>query len=342
MRSTASGHGPSQEAGWDRLLDRTVLLGYSRVGAALRRRSWADDPLPGALIGKRVLITGAGGGLGEAIALQVARLGAHVHLVGRRAARCEPARRRILEALAAEGEAEAGERIETEGCDVSDLQDVRRFGRELSSRLGEHGDALDVVIHNAGVLLPVRTESVDGHELSVATHVLGPVALTDALAGPLSRAAGGARVVLVSSGGLYTQALPVADPEFGTGRYRGAVAYARSKRMQVELLGAMGARWARHGVTVQAMHPGWVNTPGVRHSLPTFDRVMGALLRSPQWGADTAVWLAATSVPLPTSAFWHDRVPRPTSYWAATRPTAEQVDRLWGWVRQQLGDGPAG
>ena len=69
----------------DTVLDRSVVLGYSKVGSALRQRWWPADPEPGALTGKRVLVTGATSGIGEAMARSFADLGAVVHVHGRNA-----------------------------------------------------------------------------------------------------------------------------------------------------------------------------------------------------------------------------------------------------------------
>src|SRR3546814_3115640 len=77
---------------------------------------------------------------------------------------------------------------------------------------------------------PERTESPQGHELSMAVHVLGPVLMTELLHERLRDG----RVILVSSGGMYAQRLPAADPEFREGDYAPATAYARSKRMRSE------------------------------------------------------------------------------------------------------------
>ncbi|WP_183099973.1 SDR family NAD(P)-dependent oxidoreductase [Nocardioides pelophilus] len=322
------------DRGLDRLLDRGVLPGYSAVGYRLRRRGWdPDDPRPGALVGRRALVTGAGGGLGEATALGLARLGATVHLVVRSEDRAAGAVERITETLRSEGRSAA---LEVEVCDVSDLGAVAGFARALADRLATTNDALDVVVHNAGVLPVERTTSVDGHELTVATHVLGPVLMTELLLPVLREAPGGARVVLVASGGMYAQPLPADDPEFTAGPYRGTVAYARSKRMQVELAPVLARRWAPEGVSVFAMHPGWADTPGVASSLPLFRALTRPVLRSPEAGADTAVWLAATRTVPRSGTFWHDRSSRPTSYRFGPEPTASEVESLWRWVLRAL------
>lgn len=317
----------------DKVLDRLVVPGYSSVGYHLRSRDWAaDDPAPDALVGRHVLVTGAAGGLGEAAALGLARLGAHVHLVVRSPEKAYPARDRITEALASDpGPGARAARVSIGVCDVSDLDSVRDFAAGVLAELGDQ--ALDGIIHNAGVMPPERTESAQGHELSLATHLLGPVLMTDLLTPALARSTGGARVVFVASGGMYTQSLPTEDLEYTRGTYRGAVAYARSKRMQVELLGALAARWGRDGAHVYAMHPGWVDTPGVQTSMPGFSSLTRHILRSPQEGADTMVWLAATQPAPTTGTWWHDRSERPTSYLPSTRPEGGEVEALWAWTR---------
>jgi len=159
--------------------------------------------------------------------------------------------------------------------------------------------------------------------------VLGPHLLTAELR-PLLLADSDARVVFVSSGGMYTSRLRVDDPEFREGEFDGTTAYARTKRMQVTLAELWAKRFAGLGVAVHSMHPGWADTPGITDSLPRFARVLGPILRSAEEGADTAVWLLACEVAGRTSGlFWHDRRPRPTSYLPFTRPTEHDAERLW-------------
>jgi NAD(P)-dependent dehydrogenase (short-subunit alcohol dehydrogenase family) len=309
----------------DSALDRAVVPGYSKIGYWLRRQGWPeDDPRPGSLAGKRALVTGANSGLGKATALGLARFGATVHLVVRN----EERGRAALAELAAElPDAE----LHLERCDLSDLDDVRRFAADLLGRVHR----VDVLVHNAGALPAERTESPDGHEVTVATHVLGPVLLTDLLRPVL--AGHDARVVLVSSGGMYTQKLPVSDPDYRRGSYQGAVAYARSKRMQVALTPLLQQRWGEDGIAVHAMHPGWADTPGVASSLPLFRTLTRPVLRDAESGADTVVWLAATEPPPEGGRFWQDRAERPTHYRRATQETDQERRRMWQWVLDATG-----
>lgn len=326
----------TQDKGLDRVLDRTVVLGYSRLGYAIRRRGWAaGDPRPGALAGRTALVTGGGSGLGEATVLGLARLGARVHLLVRSPERAAAAVARIERRLGEEGLVAD---LRVERCDVSDLSVVDAFAEDFCAREGGSA-ALDLIVHNAGVMPPERSESVDGHELTVATHVLGPIRLTERLLPALRRSERGARVVFVASGGMYTQPLPVDDPEFERGDYQGAVAYARSKRMQVELAPLLDRRWSPDRLSTYVMHPGWADTPGLARSLPAFRTLTRPLLRPAEAGADTAVWLAATDPTPPSGTFWHDRRQRPTSYRSSTRPGRGEADRLWRWVAAAAGVG---
>ncbi len=306
----------------DTVLDRSLVLGYTTIGLRVRRAlpGWPADPEPGALAGRHVLVTGASSGLGIATAAGLAGFGATVHLVVRDEAKGERAADRI-------SSEQPGAQLRLWRCDVGDLDDVRRFAADLAAEV----PALHAVVHNAGVMPPERTESAQGHELSMAVHVVGPVVMTEALRGPLA----GGRVVLVSSGGMYAQSLRADDPAYVTGDYSPTTAYARSKRMQVEMAPLLAERWT--GLTVAVMHPGWADTPGVQESLPTFQRLTRPVLRDDVQGADTSVWLAAVEPAPPTGRFWHDRVERPTSLLPTARPSADARARAWAWLQDAAG-----
>ena len=314
----------------DSLLDFSVVGGYTRWGYEVRSRlpGWPPDPPPDAMAGNVALVTGANAGLGKATATGLARLGARVHLVVRNVEKGRRARDEISAEL-------DGADLTVWRCDVSDLDDVARFAAEFA----DAQPRLDVLVHNAGVLPATRETTAQGHELSLATHVLGPLLLTESLR-PTLAAAGTSRVIWVSSGGMYTQRLPTDDLEYRSGQYRGSAAYARTKRVQVALLPLLERRWRKDGMAVHAMHPGWADTAGVASSLPGFHRVMRPALRDAAQGADTAVWLAAALPPPASGELWHDRRTRSTHRLPWTRHGEADVRGVWRWLAAAVGIEP--
>lgn len=299
----------------DTILDRTVLPGYTSVGYKLRARAWGDLP---SMAGKVVIVTGATGGIGLAAAEGFARLGADVRLLVRNAERGEKAAATVREDV-------PGAQVGVELCDVSDLASVRAFAERFSAK----ETRLDVLVHNAGVLPPQRTLTGEGIELTFATNVLGPFLLTSLLSDLLAAAAP-SRVINISSGGMYTAKLNVDDLQSAEGAFDGVRAYAQTKRAEVILTELWAERLHERGVVVHSMHPGWVDTPGVQESLPTFNKVMGPLLRDAGQGADTIVWLGAADEPLhSTGEFWHDRRTRPTHRVPWTKESDDDRRRLW-------------
>jgi len=314
--------------GVDTFMDRTVAPGYTRIGPAVRSRlpGWPADPPRRALAGRVAAVTGATSGLGLATAQGLARLGADLCLVVRDLEKGV----RLKSRLDAEF---PGVQVAVARCDVSDLDDVRRFAGRLAL------DHLDVLVHNAGAMPETRTESAQGHELSMALHVLGPLLMTELLRPKLAGTTGGSggRVLLVTSGGMYGQRLRADDPEFTHGEYSPTTAYARSKRAQVELLPMLAKRWSEDCIGVHATHPGWADTPGVVDSMPRFHKLTGPLLRDAAGGADTTVWLAAVEPQPASGELWHDRRPRPTHLVRRTRTGEAERTELWEWARDQTG-----
>ena len=305
---------PSAARFADALLDRT-LIGYGNVGYLLRRHWWAPDAAPDALEGKTAVVTGAKRGLGLATAIGLARLGAHVRIVVRGRAEGRAAAAEIERAA-------PGARVTVEECDVSMMADVRQYAASLA-------EPIHVLVHNAGVMPDERGQTPEGNELMLATHVLGPHLLT-ALAQPALAADTPACVIWVSSGGQYGQKLVLDDVQYRRSEYRPAVGYARTKHMQVALARVWADRVRDSGLAVHAAHPGWVDTPGVVTWLPRFRALTRPLLRTPEQGADTFVWLGGTDPKrVGSGRFWHDRAPRPFHYLPSTRESAADRDELW-------------
>lgn len=316
----------------DTLLELPVAPSFSRIGYAARSRleRWGDlDHYD--LTGRRILLTGATSGLGLTAARQLASCGASVVLLGRDEGRT----RRTRDELAAET---GNDSLSVAVADMGDLVQVRSVAQQLT----ENDEPLHVLIHNAGALSPERRTAPDGTEATVASQVIGPFLLTALLLDRLQQSAP-SRVITMSSGGMYAAGLTVDHLEMGDD-YRGSEQYARAKRAQVTLNEMWAEKAGESGVVFHALHPGWADTPGVRESLPTFRRVLGPLLRSPEQGADTLVWLAADDgEPLrSTGRFWHDRRVRPIHKLPTTRrtDTARRRARLWDFCvgRAGLGD----
>jgi len=300
------------------LMDRLIvpgMLGFTRFGYAWHKRSW--QPLPVSLHQRTAVITGATSGLGRAAAERLAALGAQLILVGRDAEKTAQAQQDIIEAT-------GNEQISVEIADLSLMNEVENLAQRLLAR--EQG--IHILINNAGVLLNERTVSAEGIETTLATNLLAPFLLTSRLI-PLLRKSAPARIINVSSGGMYTTGIRLDDLQYESNGYDGSMAYARTKRALVMLTELWANQLEYTGVVVHAMHPGWADTPGVSSSLPGFYRLTKTFLRTPEQGADTIVWLAAApEVASVSGRFWLDREPHITAVIPGTGGSRKQVHQL--------------
>jgi NAD(P)-dependent dehydrogenase (short-subunit alcohol dehydrogenase family) len=300
----------------DPLLEATVVLSYTNVGYQVRASQW-NTPT-GKLNGLCAVVTGANSGIGFECALELARCGAQVILVCRDEMRGR-------QALAAIKERVPAATLDLVQADLSIMKQVRRAAREIRKR----APRVDRLVLNAGVLLNEHQTTEEGLERTFATNVLGGFVLTAELL-PHLQAAQGARVLHVTSGGMYTQRLDL-DLLQGhvDGPFDGVVAYAQTKRAQVILNEMWAKRLDQYGVISLAMHPGWADTPGVETSLPRFHGLMRGLLRTPRAGADTLIWLATSKEELESGKLYFDRRRRRTVLFPGTRESVEQREALW-------------
>ena len=309
---------PADESLVRDLLDRLLLpgaLGFTRLGYEFRKRSW--QALPGAVEGRTAVVTGATSGLGRVTAEKLAKLGARVILVGRDSAKLENAEREIREAT-------GNDDLRCELADLGLMGEVR----SLAQRLLETENHIHVLVNNAAVLPEERTLTGEGLETAFATDLLAPYLLTSLLIPRLKESAP-SRIVNVLSGGMYLSGIDVEDLEFSKGRYDGSRAYARAKRGLMILTENWARELAGDGVVVNAMHPGWADTPGVRTSLPGFHKLTRSVLRTPEQGADTIVWLAAAAEAGKVSGkFWLDRQPHLSSIIPGTSGSLKQRRQL--------------
>lgn len=297
----------------DAVLDVLIVPSFTKIGPAIRSKmfDWTEPKVDG----RTVAITGPTSGLGQATAERLAAGNANLVLLARNPQK--------LDALAARLDALGTGDVSSIVVDLSDREAVRAAGDQLCAL-----ESLDALVNNGGALMNTRTETDDGLELTFATHVVAPFILTQRALPALERGSD-PRVVTVSSGGMYANPISLRDLQT-TKNYSGTLAYSRAKRAQIDLTGEWALRLAPKGITAHAMHPGWSATPGVSDALPGFEKVIGPLLRTPEQGADTIVWL--TSAPndeIGTDGFWLDRRRRPEAYLPNTRTTSARAAQLW-------------
>jgi NAD(P)-dependent dehydrogenase (short-subunit alcohol dehydrogenase family) len=233
--------------------------------------------------GKTCLITGATSGIGRVTAGELARRGAHVVLVGRSQARLDST---LQEIQAQTG----GSQVEAILADLSSQRQVR----ELASRLRERHPRLDVLINNAGGIWMQRQVSEDGLEMTFAVNHLAYFLLTNLLLDVL-RTSAPARVVNVSSEAHRRATLDFDDLQ-GERRYSGWRQYCRSKLMNLLFSYELARQLAGTGVTVNALHPGWVATGFAGHNGWRgwlIQSLAKLLALSPEQGAQTVIYLAA-------------------------------------------------
>lgn len=272
----------------------TTLVGYTKLGVAARGVDTAEA-FP-EVSGKHIMITGATGGIGKAAAERLVENGAIVHAVGRSQDK--------LDALVAN----SGGAVVAHRADLSSMVEVAAVARRYIAS----GSPLHGLVNNVGVMTHERTVTEEGWELTYATNLLGQYVLTQSLL-PVLESSAPARVVMVSSGGMYSQGLTASNLQSTDGEYNGTAAYARTKRAEVVLAEVWADEFKDRRITVNSMHPGWVDTAGVRDALPTFRRFTRPFLRNEAQGADSIVWLVASDdASQLTAQFIHDRQPRTT------------------------------
>ena len=298
----------------------TALACFTRYGHRRGRRKWL--PMSSDMAGKHVLLTGANAGLGFATAVSLLEAGATLTVVIR-----DPAK---LDLMQQAFEAETGRRADrVELADLSLLGDVNR----LCQKLLHQGEPIDVLINNAGALFNDYAVTREGLERSVSLPLLSPWRLTEPLLPLLRRADTPARVINVVSGGMYTQKLRCDELIMPEHNYDGTAAYARAKRALTVLTELWADQWAADNIVVNSMHPGWADTPGVQNALPGFRRVTKKVLRTPDEGADTVIWLArATEADKLTGKLFLDREPRTTHLRARTIEDEGERARLPEWL----------
>jgi NAD(P)-dependent dehydrogenase (short-subunit alcohol dehydrogenase family) len=188
------------------------------------------------LAGRRALVTGAGSGIGRAIAIGLAEAGADVALAGRR--------RETIEEAAEHVRAHGAEAAPI-AADVRDHEQVRDLVVAAHDRLG----GLDALVHAAGVHSLARSAELSDEELDavIETNLIGAFRVAREAGSAMVVGGGGAIVMIGSLAAL--------------GGFPGRAAYGMSKAGVVSLTQTLGVEWADRGVRVNALVPGFIHTP---------------------------------------------------------------------------------
>ncbi len=273
------------------------------------------------LTGKTIVVTGGNSGIGKEAAADLAGMGARVIIAARSAAKGEAA---IADIVARH----PGAHVELASLDLASCTSIRACAADLLERCPR----IDVLLCNAGLLLLKRTETPDGLETMFAVNHLGHFMLTNLLRDRLVESAP-SRVVVVSSGAHSSVrgGLNFDDLQ-ATRRYSAFGMYAKSKLANIYFMRELANRLAGTGVTVNALHPGFVGTNFAKEGdaglLGTIAMTLGRpLALSPSKGARTSVFLCSDpSVADITGEYWYKCAIATTSK-AARDATAPA--RLW-------------
>jgi NAD(P)-dependent dehydrogenase (short-subunit alcohol dehydrogenase family) len=255
---------------------------------------------PPSLHGRRALVTGATSGIGEQVALALARAGAEVVLTGRNPQKLVAARGHVAR--------EQPGTLHAVRLDLADLSSVRRAADQVAA-LGP----LSILVNNGGVMATPFERTVDGFELQLGTNHLGHFALTGLLM-PTLLAAGDARVVTVSSFMARTvRSVPTGDLREQCGRYRKWTSYGWSKLANLLFTVELDRRARDRGLplTAVAAHPGYASTglvsSGLNRGGPRPDGAILAaatrLVGQSARGGSAPVVMAASAPDLPGGAY---------------------------------------
>ncbi|WNV83505.1 oxidoreductase [Umezawaea sp. Da 62-37] len=292
---------------------------------------WTEADIPDQT-GRTVVITGANSGLGLRSAEVLSARGARVLMACRSPERGAEALRRVL---ATGGKAELVE------LDLADLSSVRRAAADIRERTG---DAVDVLMNNAGVMATPRGWTVDHFETQFGTNHLGHAALTWLLM-PALRTRPGARVVTLSSLAHKMGGFQVADPNFEARGYSAWQAYGQSKLANLLFANALARHLAAAGldVTSVAAHPGLTGTNlGANHAKSQGSALLGRAVKvwdavatqSVEKGALPQLYAATAPGVLPDDYYGPGALgetrghPRPASRTKAAQDDVT-ADRLW-------------
>ncbi|KAK7315316.1 hypothetical protein VNO77_33856 [Canavalia gladiata] len=293
-------------------------LNFTKAGFLDHAKRFKPEEMEVEIPGKNCIVTGANSGIGYATAEGLAKRGATVYLVCRNKEKGEAALSDIQTRT-------GNKNVYLEICDLSSVNEIKSF----ASRFSKKNVPVHVLVNNAGLLEQNRVTTSEGFELNFAVNVLGTHTMTETMLPLLEKASPDARVITVSSGGMYTAPL-TKDLQYSESNFNGVEQYARNKRVQVALTEKWAETYKNKGIGFYSMHPGWAETPGVAKSLPRFSKMLSGKLRTSEEGADTVIWLTLQPKEnLVSGAFYFDRAEAPKHLtFAGTSDSHAMIDSI--------------
>lgn len=269
------------------------------------------------MIGKTCIVTGATGGIGRATARELTRMGAKVIAVGRNKERGQSLENEITNECAESS-------VEFVAADLSIQEEVNTLAADILLRFPR----IDVLVNNAGGIFGKRQVSADGLEMTFALNHVGYFLLAHRLL-PAILAASPARIINVASNAHFGAKIDFSDLQYEND-YKGFAAYKRSKLANIYFTYELAKRLVDSGVTVNALHPGFVATEiGVRNRWTS--KIAWSLLKiaavDVATGAKTSVFLSsAPEVEASTGTYFDKCRPKPSSRVSYDENIAQ---RLW-------------
>ena len=270
---------------------------------------------------KIILITGATNGIGKAAAIKFAKSAKSIAFTYRNEELAEDLKNEMQKI-------NPNLSINSFFCDFSVQDSIRECADKIKNDL----KAIDLLINNAGVVNTEYSETIDGIENTFAVNHLGYFLFTNLLLN-LVKKESESRIINVSSAAHhFVKGMQWDDINYKDDFKMGLKAYGQSKLGNILFTKQLAKKLQKDGVTVNAIHPGGVNTSLGNQNNSLLGRVLKIILkpffRSPLKGANTIIYLAEIDGLSITGAYWVDGRVAKTSHYSKNEAEAEKLWRL--------------